>query len=209
MTMILRMKNRVRSSGNQDSGLDMDLLQLIHKLDELIGEEEEKAILASYYLEEKDDRLADFLKGVEIGKKLILRKLTKLPYLAKECYIWYLHELEEQKEFLRWFLLEASSTTVVKYRKYRHGKEIYPILRIRCKTLVLLRCFMRILTQYGVRAHLYHLNDGRKEVRFNGSQIKKLLKLDILPEEWRKKVLGKIFEERARGRGTSKDLGTP
>jgi len=192
MTMILRMKNRVRSSGNQDSGLDMDLLQLIHKLDELIGEEEEKAILASYYLEEKDDRLADFLKGVEIGKKLILRKLTKLPYLAKECYIWYLHELEEQKEFLRWFLLEASSTTVVKYRKYRHGKEIYPILRIRCKTLVLLRCFMRILTKHGIRGHLYQLNDGRKEVRFNGRQINELLNLDILPEEWRKKVLCEI-----------------
>ena len=190
--MILRMKNRVRSSGNQDSGLDMDLLQLIHKLDELIGEEEEKAILASYYLEEKDDRLADFLKGVEIGKKLILRKLTKLPYLAKECYIWYLHELEEQKEFLRWFLLEASSTTVVKYRKYRHGKEIYPILRILCKTLVLLRCFMRILNRHGIRGHLYQLNDGRKEVRFNGRQINELLNLDILPEEWRKKVLCEI-----------------
>ena len=192
MTMILRMKNRVRSSGNQDSGLDMDLLQLIHKLDELIGEEEEKAILASYCLEEKDDRLAGFLKGLEIGKKLILKKIAKLPYLAKEYRIWYPYELEEQKEYLRWFLLEASRTTIVKYRKYGHGKDIYPILRIRCRTLVLLRCFMRILTQYGVRAHLYQLNDGRKEVRFNGRQIKELLKLDILPEEWRKKVLREI-----------------
>ena len=190
--MILRMKNRIRSSGNQDSGLDMDLLQLIHKLDELIGEEEEKAILASYYLEEKDDRLADFLKGLEIGKKFILKKIAKLRYLAKECYIWYPHELEEQKEFLRWFLLEASRTTVVKYRKYGHGKDIYPILRIRCKTLVLLRCLMRILTQYGIHAHLYQLNDGRKEVRLNGNRIKELLKLDILPEEWRKKVLREI-----------------
>ena len=169
------------------------MLQLIHKLDELIGEEEEKAILASYYLEGKDDRLADFLKGVEIGKKFILKKIAKLRYLAKECYIWHPHELEEQKEFLRWFLLEASRTTVVKYRKYeQHGKDIYPILRILCKTLVLLRCLMRILTQYGIHAHLYELNDGRKEVRLNGSRIKELLKLDILPEEWRKKVLREI-----------------
>jgi len=36
------------------------------------------------------------------------------------------------------------------------------------------------------------LNDGRKEVRLNGSRIKELLKLDILPEEWRKKVLREI-----------------